>query len=274
MQLRKIFYLLFVISMVVLFNSCGSKQKNNDTVEVGNIKTIAPKLIVDNNNEQYILPQYMSASLKVKYKGKKNKMSFNANLRLEKDKKIWLNISFLGISFARGIVTPEGISMYERQNKTTFTGDFKYVSKLLGIDLDFYQLQALLLGKPIHEIKTRKYKTHISNKSYLLEYDNNRKLSRNGRNNGDFIKRYWYSPMSFELERQLLSLPDRTITLMVNNKEFETYDAKYKIPEKIDLQIIDDSVTLVEIEYKEIKVGKKLSFPFRIPGGYEEIKLK
>jgi len=61
---------------------------------------------------------------------------------------------------------------------------------------------------------------------------------------------------------------------MVDNKDYELVGDKYLIPENISLQIMDDSVTLVEIEYKGIKVDKKLSFPFRIPAGYKELKLK
>ena len=271
MSIKKIIISISVVVTVLITNSCGTKTT---TTEHGEITVLSPKKILEEYDSKFVSPQYMSASLKVRYQHKKKKMSFNANLRLEKDKTIWINISFLGISFARGIVTPESVSMYERQNNTTFTGDFKYLSKLLGVDLDFYQLQSLILGKPIQEVQSKKYKTIISKNSYLLEYENNKKLSKSGKNNGDYIKRYWYNPINFELERQLISQPDRKMTLMVDNDNYDLVAGKYNIPENISLQIIDDSVTLVEIEYKGIKVDKKLSFPFKIPNDYKELKLK
>ena len=271
MSIKKIIISISVVITVLIINSCGTKTT---TTEYGEIALLSPKKILEESESRFVSPQYMSASLKVRYQHKKKKMSFNANLRLEKDEKIWINISFLGISFARGIVTPDGVSMYERQNNTTFTGDFKYLSKILGVDLDFYQLQSLILGKPIQEVQSKKYKTLISKNSYLLEYEHNKKLSRSAKNNGDYIKRYWYNPINFELERQLISQPDRKMTLMVDNDNYELIAEKYNIPENISLQIIDDSVTLVEIEYKGIKVDKKLSFPFKIPKDYKELKLK
>ena len=271
MRIKNLIIAIFVTVMFFTINSCKTKTA---TTDYGEIALLSPKKILEESNSKFLYPQYMSASMKVRYQSKKKKMSFNANLRLEKDKKIWVNISFLGISFARAIVTPDGVSMYERKDHTTFTGDFKYLSKLLGIELDFHQLQSLILGKPIQEINTRKYKTLISKNSYLLEYENNRKLSRVGKNNGDYVKRYWYNPISFELERQLISQPDRKITLMVDNDNYELVGDKYFIPENINLQIIDDSVTLVEIEYKGIKVDKKISFPFKIPDDYKILKLK
>ena len=271
MSIKKLIISLSFAVMFFTLNSCKTKTA---TTDYGEIVLLSPKKILEESNSKFLYPQYMSASVKVKYQSKKKKMSFNANLRLEKDKKIWVNISFMGISFARAIITPEGVSMYERKTHTTFTGDFKYLSKLLGIELDFYQLQSIVLGKPIQEINTRKYKTLISKNSYLLEYENNRKLSRAGKNNGDYIKRYWYNPISFELERQLISQPDRKITLMVDNENYELVGEKYLIPDNINLQIIDDSVTLVEIEYKGIKVDRKTSFPFKIPDGYKTVELK
>ncbi len=271
MQVKKIIIAFSIILSVFALNSCGTKTVVTD---YGKIAVLPPSKIVSKSDSIYVLPQYMSATLKVKYQSKEKKMSFNVNLRLEKDKKIWLNVSFLGISFARGIITPEGVSMYERQNHTTFSGDFKYLSSLLGMELDFYQLQSLLLGKPIMNIEPKKYRSSIVKDLFLLEYENNRRLVRKRKNNGDFIKRYWYNPVNYQLERQLISQPDRKITLMVDNKDYELVGDKYLIPENISLQIMDDSVTLVEIEYKGIKVDKKLSFPFRIPAGYKELKLK
>ena len=271
MSIKKLIISFSIAVMFFTINSCKTKTA---TTDYGEIVLLSPKKIIEESNSKFLYPQYMSASIKVKYQSKKKKASFNANLRLEKDKKIWVNISFLGISFARAIVTPDGVSMYERQNHTTFTGDFKYLSKLLGIELDFYQLQSLILGKPIQEINTRKYKTLISKNSYLLEYENNRKLSKVGENTGDYIKRYWYNPISFELERQLISQPDRKITLMVDNENYELVGGKYLIPDNINLQIIDDSVTLLKIEYKGIKVDKKISFPFKIPVDYKALDLK
>jgi len=271
MLIKKYLIVITVVLISLITNSCGTKTTKTD---YGDIEHLSPKKIVEEANTQSANPQYLSSTVKIKYKATNSKSSFTARLRMEKDKKIWINISFLGISFARGIITPEGVSMYERQNKSFFTGDYKYISELLGVELDFYQLQSLLLGQPVKKIKAKKYKTLVSKNSYLLEYDYNRKLSRKGVNNGDYIKRFWYNPINFELERQVLALPDRSNTLMVENKDFELIDEKYKIPSNIVLQIIDDSVTLVEIEYKGIKVDKKLSFPFRIPAGYKEIKLK
>ena len=271
MHIKKLITLFSIVLTVVLTNSCGTKTVDT---EYGEIKLLSPTKIVEESNTKFVSPEYMSANLKVKYKAKKGRVSFNANVRIQKDKKIWMNISFLGISFARAIITPEGVSMYERQNKTTFTGDFKYLSKLLGVELDFYQFQSLFLGKPIQAVETKKYKSSIAKNSYLLEYENNKKLTRRGKNNGDYIKRYWYNPVNFELERQLISQPDRKMTLMVDNKNYELVGKKYQIPQNINLQIINDSVTLVEVEYRGIKVDRKLSFPFRIPENYKELQLK
>ncbi len=271
MNIKRFLIFLSVALAMLTTYSCKTKTV---TTENGTVKILSPKKIVKESNSKYITPKYLSSSLKIKYKSKNKKVSFNANLRMENDKTIWMNISFLGISFARAIITPDGVKMYERKNRTKFSGDFSYLSKLLGVELDFNQLQSLFLGKPIQNIEPRKYSTMVSKNSYLLEYKNNKRLVKKGDDNNDYIKRFWYNTQNFELERQLVSLPNRKKTLMVDNKNYEMVKGKYLLPKNINLQIIDGSVTLVEIEYRGIKVDKKLSFPFRIPEGYKEIQIK
>ncbi|MEN8139255.1 MAG: DUF4292 domain-containing protein [Bacteroidota bacterium] len=271
MKIRRGSLIFLAFAAVFFINSCGSKTA---TTEYGEVELLSPKKVVEKSEVNFPTPEYLSATLKIKYKSNNAKSSFTAKLRMEKDKQIWVNISFLGISFARGIITPEGVSMYERQNGTYFKGDFEYLSELLGAELDFYQIQALLLGNPLQEIRTNKYETLLSKNSLLLEYDNNRKLTKRGVNNGDYIRRYWYNPVNFELERQMLALPDRSTTLIVKNERFKSINKKYKIPNDINLQIINGKSTIVDVEYKGIKVDNKLSFPFRIPKGYKEVEIK
>ncbi|MCK5782277.1 MAG: DUF4292 domain-containing protein [Flavobacteriales bacterium] len=270
MKIRNYSLILIALVAVLVLNSCANKTV---TTDYGEVELLAPKKLLHKIDDAYINPEYMSSTVKIKFKSSGSKNSFTAKLRMEKDKTIWINISFFGISFARGIMTPEGVSMYERQNGTFFKGDYKYISEMLGSELDFYQIQALLLGKPLFEIKANKYKTLISKNSLLLEYKNNKELTEKAVNNGDYIKRYWYNPINYELERQMLALPDRSTTLIVKNNNYALVEKKYNLPQIIDLQIMNDKSTMVELEYKGMKVDNKLSFPFSIPKDYTEIKL-
>lgn len=259
-----------IVVVLFMFYSCSTKTAHTN---YGDVALISAKDIVDSMNVHSQNPEYLSANLKIKYSNKENKLNFNAQLRMKTDSAIWMNITFFGISVARAIVEPEGVKMYERQNKTFFDGDFQYLSKLLGVDLNYDQLQALLLGRSIQNIDGSDYDSQIQKNSFLLEYDKNRKLTRRAVNNGDYIKRYWVNPINFELERQIVALPDRTNTLIIENSDYEFVDKKYKIPAVINLQIVNESVTLLEIEYKGMKTSNVNSFPFRIPSSYKEIKL-
>jgi hypothetical protein len=177
---------------VILFDSCSLSQKSKQD----DVKSMSSDEIYESYQSKIDQPEFLSANMRIKLTTKSSKKSFSARLRLEKDKKIWVNMSFLGISFARALVTPDSVHLYERQNDSFFEGDFSYISKLLGADLDFYQLQSLILGNSIFELNTSQFKSSISNKSYILEYKNNRKLSSLGKNNGDYIKRFWFDVVS------------------------------------------------------------------------------
>lgn len=261
--------ILFIFS-AALFNSCGPKTV---TTDYGKVALLPAKEIIGKTDSAYLTPQYLSSTLKIKFKSKDANSSFSVKLRMQKDEKIWVNVSFLGFNVARGLITPKGFSMYERQNNSYFEGDYKYLSKLIGTELNFHQIQSLLFGKPINDINAKKYKTLISKNSFLLEYTENKRLTKQSINNGDYIQRYWYNPINYQLEQQILTLPDRSNTILAKNSDFELIENKYNLPAKINLKIIEESVTLVDIEFKGIKVDKELSFPFRIPSGFKQLKI-
>ena len=62
-------------------------------------------------------------------------------MRMEKDQKIL--IMSTPISVVKALITPEKVSFYNKLDNTYFEGDFKYLSDLLGTDLDFEKVQNL-----------------------------------------------------------------------------------------------------------------------------------
>lgn len=263
------FYLVSVLGIISI-SSCSFSKKDKEL----KIEKLEAQQVVQSYEENLQNPKFISSNIRIKLETKDRKTTFSAKLRMEKDNKIWVNISFLGISMARAIVTPDSLIMYERQNDTYFKGDYSLISNLLGTELDFEKIQSILLGKSLLEIKSKEYKTIVSDKTYLLEYEKNRKLTKSGVNNGDLIKRFWIEPNDFSMRRQLIAFPDRSNTIIVSNDSFVETENGFKLPEKINLQVIGDVVTIVNIEFSDIKTDSIKAFPFRIPKDYKRIYLK
>ena len=77
------------------------------------------------------------------------KTSFKTHLRIRKDSVIWMSITSIGIEAARVIITQDSVKLIDRLKKQYFLGDFKYINQLLGADLDYQMLEALLIGNSL-----------------------------------------------------------------------------------------------------------------------------
>ena len=77
------------------------------------------------------------------------KQSFNAQFRIDYDKTIWVDISALGLSVARAILTPTRVQAINRINKVYYDYSFDEIKKLINVDIDFKTLQDIIIGNAI-----------------------------------------------------------------------------------------------------------------------------
>lgn len=105
----------------------------------------ARKIIDENKIE------FRTAKIKTKMKfltdGKKQ--GFNAQFRIEYNKTIWVDISALGLSVARAILTPTRVQAMNRVNKVYYDYSFEEIIKLINVDIDFMTLQDIIIGNAI-----------------------------------------------------------------------------------------------------------------------------
>ena len=85
----------------------------------------------------------LAARMHVVYENEKKHQSITVSLRMEKDEKIWIKASLLGITMAKVLITPETVSYYETISNTYFDGDFRLLSDWLGTEIDFEKAQSI-----------------------------------------------------------------------------------------------------------------------------------
>jgi hypothetical protein len=93
-----------------------------------------------------------SAKLKVHYEGSDGKdYEFNAFIRLQKDKKIWISINaLLGIEAFRVLITPDSVKVLYKLDKVYQLRSVSYLQEITHLPFDFNTLQSILLGNPIY----------------------------------------------------------------------------------------------------------------------------
>ena len=70
------------------------------------------------------------------------------------DNTIWFN-AFLNM--VRVKITPDRVRFYNKLDNTYFDGDYALINSFLGTDLQFENLQNLLLGEALFELESNRF---------------------------------------------------------------------------------------------------------------------
>ena len=155
---------LIVIVIAVLFTGCKSvKSVSNSGVLDSKITS---KELIRAHKKQDFKFKTLQSKVKVEYAQGNKSQSYSINLRMEKDKTIWLSATF---GVVRAKITPKRVSFYNKLDNTYFDGDYAYLSDLLGTALDFNKVQNLLLGEALYDLDKDKFEIFTQENEYVLK---------------------------------------------------------------------------------------------------------
>ena len=251
--------ILFILFIVLSISSC----KSNKATSTSKADMKLLKSVLNNYQKNSFNKQTVKASLKIKYEGEKDIPTVNGSLRIEKDKIIWLSLSKF-ISVAKLKITPNKVQYYNNLDQTYFDGDFSLFSEILGTEVNFQQVQSILLGEAIYPLNTENYTIKTDNDSYLFTPK---------QNDERFNLFFWLDSQIFKIKKQEIRQNNNEKLLSLQFTEFENIENTL-FPKHLYVLAKDkDKRNTLNIDYKSIKFNLDLRFPFAIPEGYEEIKL-
>jgi len=257
MKRSVVLLLLFFIG----FTSCKSHKNLINTAAIAKkatAKKIARKHVAANFNKKNI-----EAKFKATYKDAKNQLRFSVQMKLIKDKVIWLKGTKF-VTLFKAKITPTSVSYYSPIKKNYFEGDFSMLKKILGVAINFEQLQNLLLGQAVNNPKKEKQEIVIENNLYVLSPKNQQAL---------FKLFFYVNPTHYKLEKQVVLGTSKTEQLTVL---YPKYSIKNKIifPDKIIVKAQKGNKhTQIDLNTKSVFFDKKPSIIFKIPSTYKPIKL-
>ncbi|MCD8404042.1 DUF4292 domain-containing protein [Tenacibaculum dicentrarchi] len=254
-------YLVALSFLFLSFTACKSSKNltnNSTTIKEISARKVAKKHIAANFNEKTI-----DARLKVNYSTTKEKLGLSVRMKIEKGNVIWLKgIKFITVFKAK--ITPTRVQFYSPFYKNYFDGDFKMLEKLLGTAINFEQLQNMLLGQSLLNVKDKRQKIVIANKAYQLSPKKQSKL---------FDIFFFINPVHYKLNKQSI----------VNTAQKQRLDIKYPaystnngvlFPKKIIINAKQNqALTAIDITTRSVNFNTKLNINFSMPKGYKEIKL-
>lgn len=254
-------HLTYSIALITLI-SCGGAKKATTTESAEDIT--AKRLVTEyyNNTLDY---NTLDARTKIKYRDKKGtKPTVTLTIRIEKDKQIWMNASFIGFSAARALVTPQKVQFYDKLNNQYFDGDFEFLSQYLGVTIDFYQLQRLLTGQTVYDLREGKYTFKETENGY--EVTPRKQLA-------GINLFFGIGTQDFVTQEQRIEQLEEAGSLDIAYNDFKQVGGK-PFPHLLDI-LADDGrdQSQVQIAFRDIDLNGELRMPFSIPSGYKEIKL-
>lgn len=243
-------------ALCLFLASCKSKKNIITSGEIN--KNLKAKDIVEKHKNSFPDFKTLNGSVFASYDDGKGSQSISLSFRMEKDKAIWLSAP-LGV--AKAYITPEKASYYNRLDGTHFNGDFSYISKLLGFEVDFNILQNLLLGQSVYPLTKEARLLASDGTHYVVENERKTTLDvMQGILPGNYR-------IGFSDIRELNSGMQGKIRFSYQDVDGEP------IPARIEINTQQGKETLrIELDFSGMKRNEKLNFPFKIPSGTKEIK--
>ena len=265
-----------VITFCFFVFSCKVQEKENVKVK---IKPRSSRFLVNKLLQNEFEFNTISAKTNIEVTDTTGKeTSFKTHVRIKKDSAIWLSITpVLGIEMARVLITQDSVKLMNRVKNEFFLGDFGYINKVFGTDLDYQMLEALLIGNSLDFELEEKIHSKVDRKKdlYYLSTLKKRKIKKELEKDKDKIKEQaqalWLDPINFKIKEILLSSADNDNTLLGVYDNYKEFGSQL-IPYKMHFTLKSKSTVTISVEYTKLSVGKSLSFPFKIPAKYEQIQ--
>lgn len=252
----------FIYSIVLglLFLGCKTTKTVQSTETLDS--KLSVKQIVKKHNKSQSEFNTLQGRLKVEYIQGDRSEAHTLTLRMEHDKTIWVN-AFLNM--VRVKITPDRVRFYNKLDNTYFDGDYALISDFLGTELQFDNLQNLLLGEAMVDINSKEFKKNSHPNSYMLTPKRETALV-------DFL--YLINPSYFKLDAQVLSQSLKQNVLKIQYRSYQKV-AGLVLPETMAITATNtNEQTTLNLNIKSVSLDQPLRFPFNIPKGFKAIELK
>jgi Domain of unknown function (DUF4292) len=255
--MKKVFVALLVVT---LFASCKTKQAVVAESTANDDKAAAEIIAGHTANR----PEFNTMVIKADahYKDSHENQGFSAEIRIKKDEKILIMVRYMGITMAKGLITPNQVTYYEQLGQTYFDGDYGILSRWLGTDLDFQKVQNMLLGQAMDNLAKGNYKSSVQDGLYRLQAKE-----------GSTLKEFLFEA-GYLIKKQAFSQGgQQPRSIEINYPAHSNFEGR-TLPAAIKVEAEQNDRVNLDIEYKSVKFDEKVSFPFDVPDGFTQIFLE
>jgi len=249
----------YLVLFTIVFTSCKSnKNMINATAVAKNFsaKKVARKHMAANFDKQTI-----DAKLKVNFDNGKTNQNLTVSMKMKKDEVIWLRGTKF-ITVFKAEITPTKVRYYSSVFKHSFEGDFSMLKELLGVEINFEQLQNLFLGQALQDVTAEKQGVNVLNNRYVLNPEQQALL---------YNIFYTINPAHFKLDNQSIVNDEKGLRLDIKYPNYNLINSVV-FPTAIEIKAKDKKrITAINLEYKTVEFDTDVNMSFNMPAGYKQL---
>lgn len=278
--------LLAVLMASALF-ACRSSR---EVIRVADLKPVSANKIIRNiENNAFQYKEVEMSRIACQFDSKEQNLSFRGTLKAKKEEAILLSFNKVNIPVGKVLLTPDSVQFINYLNKTYFSNDYRYLSNLLHVDLDFETIHSILCNDVFskrNENDWKEFTAEVDSGMYVLKSVKDRKIEKAVRKGKDRklerimkkidedqqIEETMYIDSQFRLRKMILNDQSNARMGIIRFGDFMKVD-RQDYPGEIDLQFISPENNIrLKIKIGKMSMEKNQSFNFKIPERYQPAK--
>jgi hypothetical protein len=255
----------------------GLNACQNSRILTGKHRALKPEQIIESYQKTDSFPSVASFRFNAEIITDDGSQSANCYIRMYQDSLIWISVRSMSLEGMRAVITPDSVKYIDRLNNKYYLGDYSFMAKMSPMQLDFHDVQNLLLGKVMNTQDIDIGVLNPCNDSlyYCLKFEPNTEIRYDTiirAFDTDYVNRnYLFYPESFFLAGQVFkSLISKEI-ISVNYGIREKFNENL-YPVSIQFSISGYQKSEINLETKNISFGSDFKTPFKIPDKYQAIR--
>jgi len=282
---KKFIYSLICITVLTfLFTSCKQTQK---VAVPKKIKRYSVGKVIKMTNENSLKFETLSVKKFVlSFSNEGKSTTIRGSYKIRRDSIIQIYAQKLAIPVGKIEVNTDSFQVVYFLEQELLVGKNNYFSKLLGMDIDFSVLQALLSNKIFsfrqdpRDKDFKEFSCDIEDNMYKISSIRDRKLKklnkneekleryRNRSDEGSVIKQDIYiDPDSFVVRRMVFSDLSTNLGVKLEFSKYEKVMDQW-FPGKINLQLTGDKKVELSVELSKISLNDETNFGFSVSPKY------
>ncbi len=247
--------MLFIIIFAIVSSCKRTEIGNNTSIKIED--SILKKMLAKD-----IDFKWFTAKIKTNYQSPEESMTMTLQVRIEKNKAIWISGQKFNMEGVRVLIKQDSIHVLNRIERTYQVMDFSYIAKEFNLPANFSAVQDFFVGNVLKMSNNAIYNIkEDDNQTILIGVDKHLRAT------------YALNKLNFNLENFLLEDTEAKRQMITKQSDYQIVDKKgnFAYLREIELKSKETSDVSVIMEFSKVEFDTPKDIDFQVPSNYKSI---